>query len=175
MRLSTVAGGVALLVAALCVPATASAATAASDSGAAWHPYRTAPWTDAPGAVCTFGVAATIVTDQEQDRTLASYPNGDPRLQEFRGPLVIRYTNQATGDSVVRDLSGYGWFHYGSDGSIDALIASHIGLTIPVGNSGFPAGEWVITGRSEVTVSSAGAINVRLINATAENLCQTLA
>ena len=170
MRLSAIVGGVALLIA-VGVPATASAA---SDSGAAWQPYRTAPWTDAPGAVCTFGVAATIVTDQEQFRTLASYPNGNPRLQEFRGPLVIRYTNQATGASVVRDLSGYGWFHYGSDGSIDAFIASHIGVTVPVGNSGFPAGEWVITGRSEVTVSSAGAIDVRLINSTAENLCQTL-
>lgn len=173
MRLSAIVGGVALLVTTLGVPATASAA--ASDSPAAWQPYRTAPWTDAPGAVCPFGVAATIVTDQEQYRTLATYPNGDPRLQEFRGPLVIRYTNQATGDSVVRDLSGYGWFHYGSDGSIDAFIASHIGVTVHVGNSGFPAGEWVITGRSEVTVSSAGAIDVRLIHATAENLCQTLA
>jgi hypothetical protein len=171
MRRSAIVGGVALLIA-VGVPATASAA---SDSGAAWQPYRTAPWTDAPGAVCTFGVAATIMTDQEQYRTLASYPNGNPRLQEFRGPLVIRYTNQATGASVVRDLSGYGWFHYGSDGSIDAFIASHIGVTVPVGNSGFPAGEWVMTGRSEVTVSTAGAINVRLINATAEDLCQTLA
>ena len=172
MRPSALVGGVALLVATLSVPATASAA---SDSGAVWQPYRTAPWTDAPGAVCAFGVAATIVTDQEQYRTLASYPNGNARLQEFRGPLVIRYTNQATGDSVVRDLSGYGWFHYGSDGSIDAFIASHIGVTVYVGNSGFPPGEWVITGRSEVTVTGAGAINVRLITATAENLCQTLA
>lgn len=171
MRLSAIVGAAALLVAALGVPA---AASAASDSEVAWQPYRTAPWTDAPGAVCTFGVATTIVTDQEQYRTLASYPNGSPRLQEFRGPLVIRYTNQATGESVVRDLSGYAWFHYGSDGSIDAFIASHIGVTVHVGNSGYPAGEWVITGRSEVTVSSAGAIDVRLINATAENLCQTL-
>jgi hypothetical protein len=172
MKLSAIVAGVGLLVGALGAPAVASAAT---NSEVAWQPYRTAPWTDAPGAVCTFGVAATIVTDQEQYRTLASYPNGNPRLQEFRGPLAIRYTNQSNGDSVVRDLSGYAWFHFGSDGSIDAFIASHIGVTIHVGNSGFPAGEWVITGRSEVTVSSAGAISVRLIDATAENLCQTLA
>jgi hypothetical protein len=32
----------------------------------------------------------------------------------------------------------------------------------------------VISGRSEVTVSSSGTIGVRLIDATAENLCQTL-
>lgn len=49
MRLSAIVGGVALLIA-VGVPATASAA---SGSGAAWQPYRTAPWTDAPGAECT--------------------------------------------------------------------------------------------------------------------------
>jgi hypothetical protein len=170
------ATGAALVLAALGGPATAGAATAsaATDSSTGWQTYRTAPWTDAPGAVCSFGVAATPVVDQEQDRTLASYPNGDPQLQEFRGPLFVRYTNMSTGASVVRDLSGYGWFHYGSDGSIDAFIASHIGLTVDVGNAGFPAGEWVISGRSEVTVSSSGTIGVRLIDATAENLCQTL-
>ena len=177
MRLSRMAAGAALVLATvLGVPATASAATAspASDTAGGWQPYRTAPWTDAPGAVCSFGVAATPVNDQEQFRTLASYPSGAPRLQEFRGPLFVQYTNMSTGASVVRDLSGYGWFHYGSDGSIDAFIASHIGVTVDVGNAGFPAGEWVISGRSEVTVSSSGAIGVRLINATAENLCQTL-
>jgi hypothetical protein len=170
------ATGAALVLAALGGPAIAGAATASAATGTSggWQTYRTAPWTDAPGAVCSFGVAATPVVDQEQDRTLATYPNGDPQLQEFRGPLFVRYTNMSTGASVVRDLSGYGWFHYGSDGSIDAFIASHIGLTVDVGNAGFPAGEWVISGRSEVTVSSSGTIGVRLIDATAENLCQTL-
>jgi hypothetical protein len=180
MRLSRRAIGAALAVAtavgmpAIASTATASAATAGTTSAAAWQPYRTAPWTDAPGAVCSFGVAATPVDDQEQERILASYPDGSPQLQVFRGPLFVRYTNTSTGASVVRDLSGYGWFHYGPDGSIDAHIASHIGLTVGVGNAGFPAGEWVISGRSEVTLSSSGAIGVRLINATAENLCQTL-
>src|SRR5215471_11165274 len=174
MRLSRMATGAALVLAiGVGVPATAASAATASTAG--WQPYRTAPWADAPGAVCSFGVTATPVDDEEQFRTLASYPNGDPRLQEFRGPLFVQYTNMSNGASVVRDLSGYGWFHYGSDGSIDAFIASHIGVTVYVGNSGFPPGEWVITGRSEVTVTGAGAINVRLITATAENLCQTLA
>jgi hypothetical protein len=154
--------------------AIASAATASTSTASAWQTYRTAAWTDAPGAVCSFGVAATPVLDQEQYRTLASYPDGSPRLQEFRGPLYIQYTNTSTGASVVRDLSGYAWFHYGTDGSIDAFIASHISVTVHVGNAGFPAGEWVISGRSEVTVSSSGTIGIRLINATAENLCQTL-
>lgn len=177
MRLTRVVTGAALVLAVgLAVPATASASTsrASNDRGIPWQSYRTAPWTDAPGAVCTFGVSTSIVEDQEQQRVLATYPDGDPKLQEFRGPLVIRYTNTSSGASVVRDLSGYAWFHYGADGSIVAFIASHIGLTVPVGNAGWPAGEWVISGQSVATVSSAGAINVKLLHATAENLCQTL-
>ena len=94
----------------------APAASAADASPVPWQPYRTAPWTDAPGRVCTFGVATTIVADQEQYRTLASYPEGSPKVQEFRGPLVVRYTNTSTNESVVRDLSGYAWFRYRADG-----------------------------------------------------------
>ena len=185
------AGAAAAVAAALCVPAAASAAPAsaahasAAHAGAApasaatassvpWQQYRTAPWADAPGAVCTFGVTTSILVDQEQERRLASYPNGQPKLQEFRGPLVVQYTNTSTGQSVVRDLSGYGWFHYGADGSSEALIASHIGVTAPVGTTGFPAGEWVLTGQSLVSVDSSGTIRVQLLHATAENLCSTL-
>ena len=160
-----------VLAATLSVPAAASAANA---SPVPWQPYRTSPWTDAPGSVCTFGVATTIVTDQEQYRTLASYPDGSPKVQEFRGPLAVRYTNTSTNESVVRDLSGYAWFRYGADGGTGAFIASHIGLTVPVGNAGFPPGEWVITGQSVVTIASSGTINVQLLHATAENLCRTL-
>ena len=170
-----VAGAVVVIAAALGVPAAASAATpAAADSAVPWQQYRTAPWTDAPGAAGTFGVTTSILVDQEQERVLASYPDGQPKLQEFRGPLVVRYTNTSTGQSVVRDLSGYGWFHYGTSGSIEALIASHIGVTVPVGNTGYPSGEWVITGRSVVSIDSSGTINVRLLHATTENLCRTL-
>jgi hypothetical protein len=162
----------ALIAAAASGLPSAQAATVGSSDG--WLPYRTAPWTDAPGGVCAFGVTTAIVDDQEQYRTLATYPDGSPELQEFRGPLVIRYTNTSSGASVVRDLSGYAWFHYDADGGLEALVASHIAVTVPVGNTGFPPGEWVISGRSEVTLDSAGAINVRLIHATAENLCTTL-
>lgn len=174
MRLRSMTAGAAVALAtALAVPAAASAST---DSGAGWQPTSTSPWTDAPGAVCTFGVATTIVSQDEQFRTLASYPNGNPRLQEFRGPLFIQYTNTSTGASVVRDLSGIGWWHYGSDGSIAVFVPNgqHLGATVHVGNVGAAPGEWVINGPAKVTVSATGSINIELLNGTDENLCQTL-
>ncbi len=139
-----------------------------------WKRYRTKPWHDAPGKVCAFGVNVTIVRDQEQDRTLLSYPNGKPKVQEFRGPLFVRYTNASTGKSAVGNLSGYGWFSYPASGGLDAFVASHIDVTVPVGNNGFPAGEWIVSGRALVIIDSAGAINIVLIHATTKNICRTL-
>jgi hypothetical protein len=39
---------------------------------------------------------------------------------------------------MVGNLSGYGWFYYPAGGGLDAFAASHIGLTVPVGNPGSP-------------------------------------
>ena len=195
MRFSHIAGGLAVLIAAACgVPAAASATTVtpprplpettqwqqapATGSAAAstvpWKPYRTQPWQDAPGKVCAFGVNATIVRDGEQYRTLSSYPDGSPRIQEFRGPLFARYTNTSTGKSVVGNLSGYGWFYYPAGGDTRHLPPAISACTVPVGNPGFPAGEWIVSGQSLLIVDGTGAINIVLIHATTENICRTL-
>jgi hypothetical protein len=191
MRCRHIASGLAVVIAATCgAPVAASASAVASPprplaqaaqqqavlaaSTVPWKRYRTKPWQDAPGKVCAFGVNATIVRDGEQYRTLSSYPDGSPQIQEFRGPLVVRYTNTSTGKSVVGNLSGYGWFYYPAGGGFDAYAPSHVGYTVPVGNHGFPAGEWIFSGQLLLIVSSTGAINVVLIHATAENICRTL-
>ncbi|HEY2578094.1 MAG TPA: hypothetical protein VGI74_17465 [Streptosporangiaceae bacterium] len=197
MRFRHIVGGLAVAMVATCgVPAAASATTvttpprplpgtaqwqqapaAGSDAAASkvpWKRYRTKPWHDAPGKVCAFGVNATIVREREQFRTLSSYPDGRPRLQEFRGPLFVRYTNASTGKSVVGNLSGYGWFYYPVGGGSDAFAPSHIGVTVPAGNRGFPAGEWIVSGRSLLIVGSTGAISIVLIHATTQNICRTL-
>lgn len=152
----------------------APAAAGAASHPVPWHRYRTRPWHDSPGKVCTFGLSGTPVKDREQTRILARYPNGKPKVQEFRGPLYARYTNLHTGKSVTRNLSGYGWFFYRPSGGVRFFVASHVGLTIDVGNKGFPAGEWVITGQAWVRISSAGDTYIRLLHASAENLCRTL-
>ena len=171
MRAGPVLALLTLTAAALAdAPATASA----SAHSIPWQTYRTSPWTDQPGQVCAFGVAATIVKDGEQVRTLKSYPDGSPEVQEFRGPLYVRYTNQSSGKSVVGNLSGYGWFTYEPDGSTAAYIQQHIGLTVKAGNIGWPAGEWVISGQANVTVSPAGQVSVRLDHAKADDICADL-
>jgi hypothetical protein len=192
MRFRHIAGGLAVAALATCgVPAVASAATTAphpsplarmvpwhnapaTASKIPWQRYVTQPWQDAPGKVCTFGVNVTIVRQHEQYRTTSSYPDGKPRVQEFRGPLFVRYTNASTGKSVVGNLSGYGWFYYQRDGGTVIYVPSHFGLSVPVGNKGFPAGEWIFNGHGMVVVSSSGDIHVVRFRATIENICQKL-
>jgi hypothetical protein len=164
---------VVLVMLAATVLAVPAAAGAASHS-IPWHRFRTGPWHDAPGKVCTFGVSAKPVKDGEQTRILARYPNGKPRVQEFRGPLYVRYTNTHTGKSVTGNLSGYGWFFYGRSGGTRFFVASHVGLTVDVGNKGYPAGEWIINGQAWVRITSAGDTHIHPLRATAENLCRTL-
>jgi len=164
----------ALAVLTLTAAALAAAPATAFAHSIPWQPYRTSPWTDQPSQVCTFGVAATIVKDGEQVRTLQSYPDGSPEVQEFRGPLYVRYTNQSSGKSMVGDLSGYGTFTYQSDGATDAQVQQHIGLTVNVGNIGWPAGEWIISGKANVTVSPTGQVSIQLDHAKADNVCVDL-
>ena len=171
MRLRHIVAVLVLLAATvLAAPATAGAAS----HPVPWHRFRTAPWHDAPGKVCTFGVSAKPVKDGEQTRILARYPNGKPRVQEFRGPLYVRYTNTHTGKTLTRNLSGYGWFFYGPSGGVRFFVPGHVGLTVDVGNKGWPAGEWVFAGQAWVRITSTGDTHIHLLHATAENLCRTL-
>jgi hypothetical protein len=175
MRRPRFRAGVAALATAGCALFAAPAATAAPSDLPPWQPYRSSPFTDAPGDPCPFGVSAVPVRDEEQFRTLASYPNGDPKVQEFRGPLYYRYTNQSTGKSVVRDLSGYAFFRYGQDGTFDGLFLNNGGITVHQGNHGYPAGEWVFHGQFLVTDDGSGSRHIDTFHASAENLCHTLA
>ena len=174
MRASKAVALLTLTVLTLTAAGLAAAPATASAHPIPWQAYRTSPWTDQPGQVCAFGVAVTIVKDGEQVRTLESYPDGSPEVQEFRGPLFVRYANQSSGKSVVGDLSGYGLFRYESDGAIDARIQQHIGLTVKVGNIGWPAGEWVISGKANVTLSPAAQVSVQLDHARADDICADL-
>jgi len=141
-----------------------------------WQTYRAGPLNYSAGEVCSFPLSAVPVKDGEQYRTLKYYPDGSPELQEYRGPLYARFTNEATGKSVTPNLSGYGWFHLadGTGAVRQALYLNNGGTTIKVGNRGFPAGYWVEHGQILITDNGQGSKVIHVIHATLENLCQTL-
>ncbi|WP_026416442.1 hypothetical protein [Actinomadura oligospora] len=123
--------------------------------------------------MCAFTVRGDIVQDEEEVRTLQTYPDGTVKLEEFRGPLVIRFTGN--GHSVVREVSGYGWFHHLKDGTRRARIDGGFSTGVKQGNIGYPAGEYIIQGKFNVVMKAGGNQIIYPAHATVEVLCQTLA
>ncbi|MFC5181149.1 hypothetical protein [Actinomadura harenae] len=143
---------------------------ASADARGDWQPYRAKPFVDV--GVCAFTVRADIVNDEEEVRTLSTYPDGKVEWQEFRGDLLIRFTGN--GHSVVRDVPGYGWFHHLKDGTLRIRIDGGLSLGIKQGNVGSPAGEYILHGRFNVERKADGNWIMHPAGATVENLCDTL-
>ena len=148
----------------------APAAGAAGRGG--WTPYRTQPF-DSAGR-CSFTVHGDIVKDEEEIRTVAAFPDGTPRIQEFRGPLVIRFTNTSNGRSAVRDVSGYGRLRTLADGGSVWFFDGGASIGVPIGNTAFPAGSYIVHGRFRLTIAPDGTRDLPHLHAHVENLCDTL-
>ncbi|MEV5576891.1 hypothetical protein AB0L06_43290 [Spirillospora sp. NPDC052269] len=148
----------------------AGPSASAADHGG-WIPYRAKPFTDI--GVCAFPVHGDIVQDEEEVRTLQTYPDGTDKLVEFRGALAIRFTGN--GHSVVRSAPGYGWFHYLKDGSVHIRIDGGLNVSVKQGNIGSPPGEYVVDGKFSVVRTADGNKTIHAAHAKVENLCQTLA
>ena len=140
-----------------------------------WQDYRSQPFTQAAGEVCPFALHGDIVKDEEQVRNLLTYPDGSPQEQQFRGPLVIKFTNQSNGKSVVRDLNGTGWWFYGKDGTIYGRGTDHMGLGIHKVNTSPAPGEYYLSGTFDFVLNADGTRDFTFERGSAENLCQTLA
>jgi hypothetical protein len=153
----------------------AAAPSAAADSPSPWQPFHTQPFTQPAGVVCSFAVRGDILKDHELVRTLATNPDGTPSEQEFVGPLIIRFTNLATGASVDSNLTGTGFFFYDPDGTIRGNGRGHIAIGVHIGNPTSPPGEWVLTGKFVFVLGGDGTRTLHVQGGTQENLCETLA
>jgi hypothetical protein len=172
------------LAAALLAVAAAPAAVAGGPVGghhghpSPWTPYRTEEVVvPAARSTCGFDVRITPLRDEEEYRTTSTWPDGTPRTQLFRGALVERYTNLATGASVVRDLSATAVFAYRPDGSPASLtsVRGAFGTTMPPGSTP-DTGLYVLGGHgTRVTFEADGTRTFRLgRNGSAEDVCDAL-
>jgi hypothetical protein len=166
----------ALVLAAAIVAATAVPATASGPGGGGgWEPTSTPPFVIPAGDVCPFEVKGDIVRDRERMRTPASYPDGSPKVQDFEGVLVIRYTNTSNHKSVVRDATGSIRVYYLEDGTRILQLRGHNALPIKASNVGFPGGDYITRGDFVVIRHPDGNREVPVQLGTMENLCLTLA
>lgn len=141
-----------------------------------WEPYRTEPFEVAAGTRCAFTLRGDVLKDREEIRTFASFPDGSPRVQVIRGPLVMRFTNVESGMSVVRDLSGTGALVYEPDGSFTLiLLHGHFAAGLAPTDEGGPAFLYFSGTGHSVRFDADGSRTVHLGVGPVEDLCETLA
>lgn len=164
-----------LTILAVAVSASGLFAPAAHAAGKGdWQPAPTAPFETS--GVCSFTMKGDIVKDKVEARTVSTYPDGSPEVQDFRGPLAIRFTNESNGRSAVRHVNGRARVHYLEDGG--RAYDWHGGGSVPVrvDSPGFPQGWYILHGRFKVV--GHGGDGHRLfsdVHAKVEDLCLTLA
>ena len=163
-----------LALAAVIVAVTVVPASASGPGGGGWEPTSTPPFVIPAGEVCPFEVKGDIVRDHERMRTPATYPDGSPKVQDFEGVLVIRYTNTGNHKTVVRDATGTIRVYYLPDGTRVLQLHGHNALPIKATNVGFPGGDYITHGDFVVIRHPDGNREVPVQLGTKENLCQTL-
>ncbi|ACU74878.1 hypothetical protein Caci_6021 [Catenulispora acidiphila DSM 44928] len=151
-------------------PAAASASTPAlalattsstpADSTGGWTPVTYQPRDQAVGTVCSFELKTDFLTQGVEQRISATYPDGSPLRTDFRGPLVARFTNAATGASVDEDLSGAGTLVNLPDGSSLWNVPDNIGVTIHPGDPYHAQGEYVFSGGAVISISATKQVRV---------------
>ena len=171
MRRVTMAVAAAASGALLAVSATAASAA----DGAGWRPTHTDPFEFAAGALCPFGLKGDILYDHEFTRVTATFPDGSPKIEEFTGPLGIRFTNEATGKSVDRDITGFTRLLHSPDGAREFdMWGNNVAPVYPGTDKTFPVGDYVTHGYFVFVVHADKSREYIVRHGTSEDICKTL-
>ncbi|MEZ0111792.1 hypothetical protein ABH920_005810 [Catenulispora sp. EB89] len=141
-----------LVVAAFPAAASADAGTTSAAAGG-WTPVSYGSLDQPAGTDCSFELKIDFPTQGVEQRISATYPNGSPLRTDFRGPLIARYTNGATGASVDEDLSGVGTLYNFPDGSSLWNIPDNFGVSIKPGDPYHAQGEYVLSGGEVIAIT----------------------
>jgi hypothetical protein len=152
---------------------TAFPAAASADGSGGWTqvPYQSRD--QAAGTVCPFELKTDFPVQAVEQRISATYPDGTPARTDFRGPLIARFSNAATGASVEEDLSGVGTLFNLPDGSSLWNVPDNIGVGIHPGDPYHAAGEYVFSGGSVIAVTAAHQV-VILYQTKVTDVCAAL-
>lgn len=163
---------------ALATVATAATALALSTTNAAaagpWQPYPEGDLTLVAGSYCDFTVTAHPVAQGVKYRTVESYPDGTPKVQEFTGPLRVLFTNTANGAHTTLNLSGHAIVTYRQDGSMAQYeTRGPVGFGFHAGD-GFPKGYYRLLGRHVMTFDPDGTRHLVVDQGAEQNICTML-
>jgi hypothetical protein len=115
------------------------------------------------GQVCSFGLAAAPVANNETTTIYPADANGDVR-EIITGTLKLQLTNTNTGKSIVVNVSGPGTVVLHPDGSAsEDLRGSGLVFFFPTANPAGPA-TYLFTGHTTLSFDPAG--NLTLVSTT---------
>jgi hypothetical protein len=164
----------ALAVSAFSLALVGAGTTAASDgSYGPWQATYQGPITAPAGLVCAFTVTAEPV--REDLRVRYHYDSaGNVDGYQATGMLIARITNDETGSSVVRNLSGPGTVTFNPDGSYDAVVSGDFLVFFLPQDA--PSSELLLlSGRTVLHGAPSGEKTLVTNSGNVENLCDTLA
>ncbi len=161
-------------LAVILVALSGSAALAAAP--APWSPLTTSNFELPAGIRCDFTLRGEVLEGKEQIRTLETFADGSPRVQEIVGQLVVRYTNVETGESVDRNLTGTAYIVFEPDGSFTlSLVGGHMAVGFSATDPEGPSFLIFRGAGHEVHFATDGSRTVTFGKGTVEDICQTLA
>lgn len=136
------------LTATLAAPAAASAAASGDegDGDRGWRPVTYEPVDYPAGERCDFAFRTEPVHNEVMVKTVATYPDGSPKTELFKGALTVRVTNLETGASYDEDASGRSVARYAQDGAYTYYAVGPFLVGFEEGQGNLPRGEYVIDG-----------------------------
>ena len=164
-----------IIVIALAVVAGAFAGTAPANAGSGWEPWPSAPFDQAAGESCDFAVHGDPIVDEVVVKTVTTYPDGSPKVQLAKGPLIYRLTNLDTGATVDADASGSAVFEFFPDDSSVWHVIGPVIATLRAGRSNIPRGIWTIHGAYDVAFSPTNFTTITIRHGWVHDVCADLA
>lgn len=140
-----------------------------------WQPYRATDFVTPAGRSCDFDLSVAAVEDEEEYRVYSRYPDGTPRIYEYRGKLITRFTNLATGEATIRDLSGHAWVEMYPDGQTMKAFSGIGPFSIGFrATDTYPRGYYRLDGLHRITMDPDGTRHMEVAIGDQEDICQTL-
>ncbi|WP_432103575.1 hypothetical protein [Streptomyces sp. bgisy091] len=166
------------VIALVTVSALACAAPAASASSPLslerWEPAPSAPFDVAAGVRCDFPVHGEPVVDEVVQRVLSRHADGSPKVVAYKGDLILRVTNTATGAHWDADASGSARVTYATDGSQYWQVLGPVLVGVGEGRGNLLRGLYIIDGIYTMEISSDGYKTVNMLRGERTSICEQI-
>lgn len=150
------------------VPASADTGRAAAGG---WEPAPTPPYDVPAGARCDFPLHTEPVVDDVVRQVLATHPDGSAAKVAYKGDLVVRVTNSATGAFHDADAGGSAIVEYRTDGSQRWYAVGPVLAGVGENGGNLPRGMHLLDGVYTLSISADGYKTLHMVHGSTDDIC----